>query len=110
MSFLSTAQLEALEKSLLNTSGRVALHDRFRSLFTLKSLKHDAAISKHHLKRYNPSDFPSKFTDLSSRFPGLVCFAQTWARLLFRPDKKPVCPSSIGISLAQLLGGSDGQA
>lgn len=44
MSSVSTAQLEALEESLLNTSGKVPLHDRFRSLFTLKSLKNEAAI------------------------------------------------------------------
>ena len=34
---LTQDTLEALEASLLNTSGSVALHDRFRALFTLKA-------------------------------------------------------------------------
>jgi len=33
---LTQDTLEALEASLLNTSGLVPLHDRFRALFTLK--------------------------------------------------------------------------
>ncbi|KAH7870870.1 Deoxyhypusine hydroxylase [Lentinula edodes] len=41
---LSATQLKALEDSLLNTSGKVLLHDRFRSLFTLKSLKNEDSI------------------------------------------------------------------
>ncbi|KAE9390866.1 Deoxyhypusine hydroxylase [Gymnopus androsaceus JB14] len=43
-SSVSAVQLQALEDSLLNTSGKFPLHDRFRSLFTLKSLKNEAAI------------------------------------------------------------------
>jgi len=39
-----TSELKALEASLLNTSGNVALHNRFRALFTLKALKNDQAI------------------------------------------------------------------
>ena len=34
---LTPDTLEALEASLLNTSGLVPLHDRFRALFTLKA-------------------------------------------------------------------------
>jgi hypothetical protein len=34
---LTQDTLEALEASLLNTSGLVPLHDRFRALFTLKA-------------------------------------------------------------------------
>ena len=34
---LTRDTLEALEASLLNASGSVALHDRFRALFTLKA-------------------------------------------------------------------------
>lgn len=40
----SPATLAALEASLLNTSGNVALHNRFRALFTLKALKTDDAV------------------------------------------------------------------
>ncbi|KIY45658.1 MFBC-like protein [Fistulina hepatica ATCC 64428] len=38
------AELAALEATLLNTSGNVPLHDRFRALFTLKALMSRAAI------------------------------------------------------------------
>ncbi|TBU47425.1 ARM repeat-containing protein [Dichomitus squalens] len=37
--------LGALEASLLNTSGNVPLHNRFRALFTLKALKNDDAVN-----------------------------------------------------------------
>lgn len=36
--------LAALEASLLNTSGDVALHNRFRALFALKALKNEDAV------------------------------------------------------------------
>ncbi|KAG6332136.1 hypothetical protein ID866_6955 [Astraeus odoratus] len=42
---ISPAELKALEASLLNTDGKIALHDRFRALFTLKSLKNDDAVA-----------------------------------------------------------------
>ena len=35
----------ALEKQLLNATGGIPLHSRFRALFTLKSLKSEAAIA-----------------------------------------------------------------
>ena len=35
----------ALRAALLNESGSVPLHERFRALFTLKSLKNDRAIT-----------------------------------------------------------------
>ncbi|KAJ8080471.1 deoxyhypusine hydroxylase [Marasmius tenuissimus] len=41
---VSAEQLKNLEESLLNTSGNVPLHNRFRSLFTLKSLKSEQAV------------------------------------------------------------------
>lgn len=41
---LSPAELQRLEDSLLNTSGKVALHNRFRALFTLKALKSQEAV------------------------------------------------------------------
>lgn len=41
---LSPSALDVLEAALLNTSGNVPLHDRFRALFTLKSLKNEQAI------------------------------------------------------------------
>ena len=42
---VSKETLAALEASLLNTSGNVPLHNRFRSLFTLKALKNDEAVN-----------------------------------------------------------------
>ena len=41
---VSSAELAALEASLLNKSGNVPLHKRFRALFTLKALKSADAI------------------------------------------------------------------
>ncbi|KAI0826781.1 ARM repeat-containing protein [Trametes gibbosa] len=40
----SSSSLVALEAALLNASGDVPLHNRFRALFTLKSLKSDVAV------------------------------------------------------------------
>ena len=37
--------IDTLERELLNTAGDVPLHSRFRALFTLKSLKSEAAIA-----------------------------------------------------------------
>lgn len=37
--------IDALERQLLNTTGDIPLHDRFRALFTLKSLKSETAIA-----------------------------------------------------------------
>lgn len=45
MSASSPAELKALEDVLLNTTRKVALHDRFRALFALKSLKNDDAVT-----------------------------------------------------------------
>ncbi|KAH7912549.1 armadillo-type protein [Hygrophoropsis aurantiaca] len=42
---VTPAELGALENTLLNTSGNVPLHDRFRALFTLKSLKNQDAVA-----------------------------------------------------------------
>ncbi|EGN98329.1 hypothetical protein SERLA73DRAFT_183276 [Serpula lacrymans var. lacrymans S7.3] len=41
---ISPSELKALEASLLNASGNVPLHNRFRALFTLKSLKNEDAV------------------------------------------------------------------
>lgn len=41
---VSSSELIALENSLLNKSGNVPLHNRFRALFTLKALRNDEAI------------------------------------------------------------------
>ncbi|KAK1226297.1 deoxyhypusine hydroxylase [Marasmius sp. AFHP31] len=41
---VSAEQLKSLEESLLNTPGNVPLHNRFRALFTLKSLKSEEAV------------------------------------------------------------------
>lgn len=40
----TTADLDNLEAVLLNRGGKTALHERFRALFTLKSLKNLDAI------------------------------------------------------------------
>ena len=40
---VDSSSLSALEAALLNASGNVPLHNRFRALFTLKSLKNDDA-------------------------------------------------------------------
>jgi hypothetical protein len=45
VSAISPAELKALEDALLNTTGKVPLHDRFRALFALKSLKNDDAVA-----------------------------------------------------------------
>lgn len=42
--FVSEETYVKLRDTLLNTSGSVPLHERFRALFTLKSLKNDRAI------------------------------------------------------------------
>ncbi|KAL0961329.1 hypothetical protein HGRIS_006286 [Hohenbuehelia grisea] len=44
MATASAADLDALTAALLNTSGNVPLHNRFRALFTLKALKNDDAV------------------------------------------------------------------
>lgn len=41
---VSAADLQSLEDNLLNKSGNVLLHNRFRALFTLKGLKSDDAV------------------------------------------------------------------
>ncbi len=41
---VESSTLAALEAALLNTSGNVPLHNRFRALFTLKSFKNDDAV------------------------------------------------------------------
>ncbi|KAJ7795614.1 armadillo-type protein [Mycena olivaceomarginata] len=44
MTSIGESDLKVLEDSLLNTSGDVGLHNRFRALFTLKSLKSEDAV------------------------------------------------------------------
>ncbi|KAF9499033.1 ARM repeat-containing protein [Pleurotus eryngii] len=44
MAQVANADLHGLQAALLNTTGDVPLHKRFRALFTLKSLKTDEAI------------------------------------------------------------------
>ncbi|KAG5638711.1 deoxyhypusine hydroxylase [Sphagnurus paluster] len=41
---LTASELQSLEDCLLNKSGKVPLHTRFRALFTLKSLKNEDAV------------------------------------------------------------------
>jgi len=42
--YLTQDTLDALEASLLNTSGSAALHDRFRALFTLKAAQEQEKV------------------------------------------------------------------
>ena len=42
---VDSSSLSALEAALLNASGNEPLHNRFRALFTLKSLKNDDAVN-----------------------------------------------------------------
>jgi deoxyhypusine monooxygenase len=42
---VSQNELNALEECLLNVSGKVPLHVRFRALFTLKGLKSEEAVT-----------------------------------------------------------------
>ena len=44
MVVVSPSELKALEDCLLNTSGKVPLHNRFRALFTLKGLKSEESV------------------------------------------------------------------
>ncbi|KAJ6475087.1 armadillo-type protein [Mycena vitilis] len=44
MTSITDSELKVLEDSLLNKSGNVLLHARFRALFTLKSLKTEEAV------------------------------------------------------------------
>lgn len=58
---VSQTELDNLESLLLNTSGKVPLHNRFRALFTLKSLKNEDAIriiskGMFDLSRYTTPD------------------------------------------------------
>lgn len=41
---ITASSLQTLEDTLLNISGNVPLHKRFRALFTLKALKNNDAI------------------------------------------------------------------
>lgn len=45
MVVVSPSDLKSLEDCLLNTSGKVPLHVRFRALFTLKGLKSEEAVN-----------------------------------------------------------------
>lgn len=54
---VSPEELTALEASLLNKSGDVPLHNRFRALFTLKALKNDEAVGIISKGTYHSSIF-----------------------------------------------------
>ena len=45
MAVISSSDLQTLEDCLLNKSGNVALHTRFRTLFTLRSLRSEDAVN-----------------------------------------------------------------
>ena len=53
---VSPEELTKLEAALLNTSGSVPLHNRFRALFTLKALQNDEAVRIISKGKYLDSD------------------------------------------------------
>jgi hypothetical protein len=67
---VSPSDLSTLRAALLNISGAVPLHDRFRALFTLKSLKNDEAVKIISEGRFRPSSiraFSSMDPNMSNR-------------------------------------------
>jgi deoxyhypusine monooxygenase len=72
---VSQAELNTLEASLLNLSGNVPLHNRFRALFTLKALKSEEAvriISKGENHFSAPEAGPVIGTDAGFRDPSAL--------------------------------------
>jgi hypothetical protein len=69
------SELNNLETLLLNTSGNVPLHNRFRALFTLKALKTDQAV--HIISKGEFVSSPSTHDQRLSRIPGSIHSPQT---------------------------------
>jgi hypothetical protein len=67
---VSSSDLSALRAALLNTNGTVPLHDRFRALFTLKSLKNDEAVQIISEGTFRPSFIRAIFS-ISSMDPSI---------------------------------------
>lgn len=84
---VSSEQLKSLESSLLNHAGNVPLHNRFRSLFTLKSLKNDDAVRIISQGYSKQSNLDNEHWPWPLRFLGRFCATQTWARLLPRSNE-----------------------
>jgi hypothetical protein len=69
---VSSSDLSALRAALLNTNGTVPLHDRFRALFTLKSLKNDEAVQTISEGTLRPSFMRAIFS-ISFMDPSIYC-------------------------------------
>ena len=59
---VTPAQMSSLESTLLNTSGKTPLHERFRALFMLKAVNNDEVV-----KIVAEGTSPSIITGLTSR-------------------------------------------
>ena len=106
----SEHDLKAVKDALLNISGNVLLHDRFRALFTLKALKSEQAIQiisegTPSFRRVITSRFNSQ-----ERISRSICVAETRTSVLSGSDGKSnrtSCPSS---SSRERIRGPDGAA
>ena len=69
------SELNNLEALLLNTSGNVPLHNRFRALFTLKALKTDQAV--HIISKGEIVSSVNSYDQRLRRIPGSIYSPQT---------------------------------
>jgi hypothetical protein len=76
MTSIGESDLKVLEDSLLNTSGDVGLHNRFRALFTLKSLKSEDAVRVISAGSYKILSFNKYWADPCDRIPGSISATQ----------------------------------
>lgn len=78
---ISDEQYDNLERLLLNKTGATPLHERFRALFTLKSLKTDRAIKIISTGKCMRSGSSRDRLTLR-RIRGRICFIEARASLL----------------------------
>ena len=91
--------LSALEASLLNTSGDVALHHRFRALFALKALKNEDAVRIISMGMDPVQVLQRHLIDvsyISKRFKRRECSSKTRTCLLSRSNQTDICSSGPG--------------
>ena len=88
---VSATELAALEASLLNKSGNIPLHNRFRALFTLKALKSADVIRIISEGLLSTNVRVNHWLTELSRVPGWIGVAQTRTCLLSWPDERHVC-------------------
>jgi hypothetical protein len=74
---VTPAQMSSLESTLLNTSGKTPLHERFRALFMLKAVNNDEVV-KIVAEGMSPlQHFPLIISELISRSQRPLTIAQT---------------------------------